>query len=124
MGTAYDGLSTLSQRAAAALHALEQAMQTGGIDPRVLGEFRDAVDHLRRTAGAAQQWVNLRAQKRDAYAVLPLLTAERIRRTTRLCHDLAMDMDANEVSFESEGIQDLFQSVERLYERLARLCGR
>lgn len=109
------------QKTTAELRELEQAIRAGDIDARVLREFRDAVDHVRQTAWAVQQWVELQAQHRDAYGVLTLLTAERIRRATQLSHDLAMDLDAGEVTFETEGVEKLFRAVQELFERLARL---
>ncbi len=69
-----------------------------------------------------QQWIELRAQERDAYEVLPRLTVERIRRASQLNNDLALDLDAAEVTIETEGIENLRHSVRGLYKRLAQLA--
>lgn len=103
------------------LQELDEAIRAGDIDPRVLREFRDAVDHIRLTAWAVQQWIEKQAQKGDVYSVLPLLAAERLRRATQLNNNLTGDLDATEITIETAGLEQLFQSVDRLHERLAPL---
>lgn len=115
------GLSPRLEKLSAELRELEQSMKSGDIEPRVLQEFRDSVDHVRATAWAVQQWLELQAKRGDAYGVLSLLTAERIRRATKLSTDLSIDLDATEVTFETEGLPALFRAVQGFYERLARL---
>ncbi|MBI4467174.1 MAG: hypothetical protein HY656_07100 [Acidobacteria bacterium] len=116
-----DDLSTRLQKISTELRELEQSMKSGDIEPRVLREFRDAVDHVRQTAWAVQQWLELQAKRGDVYSVLSLLTLERIRRATQLSTDLSIDLDAAEVSFETEGLEKLWGAVRGLSERLARL---
>ncbi len=103
------------------LRELEQLIQSGDIDPRVLRDFRGAVDHLRTTASVVQQWIELRQRGSDPYPVLPLLTAERVRRTIQLSKDLDLDLQSFEVSIETEGLGDLFQAVDGLHKQLAPL---
>ena len=111
-------LEKLSQE----LRELEQALKTAGtVEPRVLRQFRDAVDHVRLTAYTVQQWLELQAKHGDPYSVLGLLTTERIRRATQLAGDLSIDLDSTEVTFETEGLDKLFAAIQGLYERLARL---
>lgn len=103
------------------LEELDEAIRGGDIDPRVLREFRDAVDHIRLTAWAVQQWIEKQAQKGDVYSVLPLLAAERLRRATQLNNNLTGDLDAAEITIETEGLEQLQKSVEGLHNRLAPL---
>lgn len=109
------------QKVSAELHALNEAIKAGGIDGRILREFREAVDHIRLTAWSVQQWLDLQAKRGDVYSVLSLLTTERIRRATQLSSDLSLDLDATEVTFETEGLDKLYTAVEGLFARLARL---
>ncbi len=110
------------QKAKKDLQKLEQAIRQGEleVDSRVLHEFRQAVDSVRLTAWAVQQWTDLQEQHRDAYSVLPVLTQERIRRATQLNNELALDLDAHELDFDNEGMDNLYHAVERLFLRLAR----
>lgn len=119
--SADQALSTRLHNLGAELRALEEDIKAGEVDARVLQEFRESVDQIRVTAWAVQQWTELQAQKRDAYSVLPLLTRERIRRATQLAETLNLDIDATEITFETEGIEKLFHAVEGVYYRLARL---
>ncbi|MGC2719690.1 MAG: hypothetical protein WA209_08870, partial [Candidatus Acidiferrales bacterium] len=45
------------ETATSELQQLEQLVQSGELDQRVLSEFRNAVDHIRTTAWAVQKWV-------------------------------------------------------------------
>lgn len=96
-------------------------VRAGRMDPRVLREFRDAVDYVRKTAWALQELQERQAHQRDTATVRTLLTDERVRRTTQLSKALASDLDANEVSQGTVGTADLFRAVEDLYQRLAAL---
>lgn len=115
------GVNFRLRRTSAELVKLEQAIKSGGIDPRILTEFRDAVDYVRKTAWVVQEWQERQLQRRDASTVLPLLAAERIRRATQLGNSIAMDLAAHEVTPETAGIEDLFRAIERVYQDLASL---
>lgn len=112
------------QKATSELHQLELTIPTENIDSRVLSEFRQAVDYIRQAAWAMQQWMELQAKGRDPYAVLSLLSAERVKRLTKLNKDLSLDLDATEVSFETAGLRELSGVVAALHRRLTRLFNR
>jgi hypothetical protein len=119
------GLSNLTMRLEAAtgeLRELEELVRSGDLDPRVLSEFRGAVDFIRTTSWAVQQWVGLEQKSGDPYTVLPMLAAERVRRATQLARDLSLDLQVVEVDFETPGLKQLYEATEDLYRRLAVLC--
>ena len=125
-GSHSDPEGSLTSRLEAAtgeLQALEQLVKSGELDQRVLREFRNAVDHIRGTAWAVQQWVGLQGTG-DPYAVLPKLSAERVRRATQLINDIVLDVQAMDIGVETEGIKELFRAVEDLQRRLAALINR
>jgi hypothetical protein len=99
---------------------LEEAIRSGGMDPRVLREFRDAIDHVRKTAWALQELQERQIQQRDTATVRSLLTEERVRRATQLTKALASDLDSREVT-DGTGAVDLFRAIEGLYQRLVSL---
>jgi len=115
-------LGTRLQKATSEIFELEKLMKSGTIDPRVLNEFRDAVDQVRGTAWAVQQWIGLQ-ESNDPYALLPALSAQRVRRATQLTKDLTIDLESVDVGLETPGLQQLFQAVDALHERLARVVG-
>jgi hypothetical protein len=103
------------------LQKLEQLVLSGDCSPRVLAEFRGAVDSIRQTAWAVQQWIELQNQNRDPYSVLGILTEERVRRATQITNDLTMDLDSLEMGLETAGLEKLYQAVKGLHERLMPL---
>ena len=106
------------------LQELERSVISGDLDPRVLREFRNAVDHIRNTAWAVQQGVGAREQSGDQYAVLPALAAQRVQRATQLANDLCLDLQTVEVTAYTEGVGDLYRAVDDLRRRLDLLFKR
>jgi len=106
------------KKAAADLRTIEQAIKEGGADPRVLREFRDAVDFVRKSAWAVYEYQERRFQEKDASTVLSLLTLERVRRGTKLNNDIAADWDAHELTSDTPGIAELLRAIESVAKRL------
>jgi hypothetical protein len=100
---------------------LEQAIRSGGIDNRILLDFRDAVDHVRKTAWAVQEWQERQIQHHDPHTVLPLLTTERIRRAAQLGEAIVSDLTAQEVNRETPGVDRLYAAVSRMQQLLTDL---
>lgn len=116
--------SSLTERLKAVteeLKQLEQLVLSGDSSPRILSEFRGAVDSIRQTTWAVQQWTELQQQNRDPYAILGILSAERVRRATQIARDLRVDLESMELGLETEGLTNLFEAIEGLYERLTPL---
>src|SRR5229473_1399650 len=115
------GVNFRLKKTSAELVKLHHAMQSGNLDPRILREFRDAVDYVRKTAWAAEEWQERQLQQRDPQTVLPLITAERIRRATQLSEAISDDFAAHEVNSETAGMLEFFRALERLHQNLADL---
>jgi hypothetical protein len=115
------GLTFQLRRTTGELLKLENGIKAGEIDSYVLREFRDAVDYIRKTAWAVQEWQERRVQKRDTATVIPLLVAERIRRGTQLYEALTADLKSHAIRPEAAEIADLFHAIEHLYEELKQL---
>ena len=115
------GVNFRLKKTSAELAKLERAIRSGGIEPRILMEFRDAVDYVRKTAWAVQEWQERQLQRHDPQTVLPLLTAERIRRAAQLSNAIAADLATHEVTRETAGIDEFFRAVGRVYQSLEDL---
>jgi len=113
------GVTFRLKKATAELRALEEEIKSGGIDSRVLRDFRDAVDYVRKTAWAVQEWQERQIQQHDTATVLPLLTAERVRRTTELSTIILTDLADKQITPETAGMVELLHAIERLHTRLA-----
>ena len=112
------GVNFQLKRACADLVKLEYDMRSGTVDQRVLKEFREAVDNVRKTAWAVQEWQERQMKREDPRTVIPLLTAERIRRATQLCDAITMASIANEVTFTTVGVNEFLRALERVHQRL------
>jgi hypothetical protein len=115
------GMNLQLKKTCADLVRLEYEMRSGPFDPRILREFRDAVDNVRKTAWAAQEWQERQSRQQDPLTVLPLLTAEGIRRATQLCDAITTGLAAREVARETVGIDEFIRAVERVHQSLLDL---
>jgi hypothetical protein len=102
---------------------LERALISGDTDSRVLRDFRDAVDYIRKAAWAVQEWKSRQSKSQDTSTVLPLLMFERVRRATQLCKTIASDLEHHAAMGESSGVAELSEAIESLRARLASLRG-
>jgi len=115
------GVNFRLKKTSAELVRLNRAMQSGNLDPRILREFRDAVDYVRKTAWAAEEWQERQLRQRDPHTILALITSERIRRATQLSNAISADLAAQEVTSETSGVEEFFQAVDGVHQRLADL---
>ena len=110
------------KKTTAELLKLGQALHSGAIELPILKEFREALDHIRKVSWAVEEWGERQLQRRNPDTVLSLLTAERIRRATYLCNELATELEAREVSFGTRGIAEFYRAIDRVYQGLERSC--
>jgi hypothetical protein len=115
---------TMSQgiiRAIGELTEMEQNLVKARIDPRLIAQLHDAVEHVRQTAWTVQQWVDLNMTGGDPFDVLPQLEAERMHMLRKLAHNVTADIDAEGINHYTLGISDLYETVEQLYRRLRKM---
>jgi len=104
----------------AELRQLEHDLKSGIIsDASALQEFRTALDEIRMTSWTASELHNAQPGRKELLA--SFLAAERIRRFAQMMRDLSLDLEHEDVTWESGGIQTLFDSVAHLQSRLDRL---
>ena len=107
------------------LRELEDLVATNEdqIDPRLLSEFRSAIDHARSTTAAIQQWVDLQEQDRDPFPVLNAIESSRIRLTAGFMRELALDFDSNTLHLGSEGVKELYEAARQLHLKMEQLIA-
>jgi hypothetical protein len=115
------GVNFQLRKACADLVKLEYEMRSGQVAPDILREFRDAVDNVRKTAWAVQEWQERQLREQDPDTVLPLLVAERIRRATQLCDAISSGVAVDEIARETVGIEEFFRAVETVHKSLQHL---
>ena len=104
----------------AELRQLERELKSGRVsDPATLHEFRQAIDEIRMTAWTASELTNVASERKATLA--SFLAAERIRRFAQMIRDFSLDLEHQDLKWESGGVQSLFDSVAALQSQLERL---
>ncbi len=110
------------RRLTSELRVLERQLQTAPLsDHAALQEFRQALDEMRMTAWTVNELHIAHSEKKEALA--SFLAAERIRRFARIIRDLCHDLENQQLTWGSGGIQTLFDSVTVLHSLLERLVA-
>ncbi|HZS27199.1 MAG TPA: PilZ domain-containing protein [Candidatus Angelobacter sp.] len=103
------------------LNQVEQGLVVDRVDPRIIAQFHDAVEHIRQTAWSAVQWVELNSAGGDPFEVLPQLEAERVHMLRKLAHNVTADLDSGSLNRFTEGISDVYEVVQALYRGLRKI---
>lgn len=103
------------------LQNLEKALQSEDMDLRLVKEYRDAVEHIRTSAGTLQQLREGQFRGLDDGELLSALAADRMRRAVNLCLDVIADLDAGRIKNESKGADELYLALEHLHDRLRQV---
>ncbi|HUK25023.1 MAG TPA: hypothetical protein VLV49_10620 [Terriglobales bacterium] len=99
-------------------HAL---LLSGDVDPRILSDFRDALNRVRNTAWAAQQYVTRKEVGEDSSSVLSLLAAERIRAAHQLCRTISEDLKEPSIEFQTGNLVHLNEILQELAEQIREI---
>ena len=70
------------------------------VDSRILTDFRDAVNRVRNTAWAVEQYANSKQTETDPQTVLSVLAGERIRVAYQLCRLIQGDLANPDIQFQ------------------------
>jgi PilZ domain-containing protein len=114
-------MSTQIAHTLAELNQVEQKLTMDKVDPRIIAQFHDAVEHIRQTAWSMVQWVELHSTGGDPFEVLPQLEAERMHMLRKLAHNVTADLDSGSVTRFTEGISDVYEVVQALYRGLRKI---
>jgi len=123
VSTASPQVVTVSGRLKSAVEELrrvDRLLLGGDLDPRILTDFRDALNRVRNTAWSAQQYLTRKDDQQDSNSVLSLLAGERIRATYQLCQALLSDLDSPDVRFQHGQLAELQTAIKKLSDRLER----
>jgi hypothetical protein len=114
-------MSVQVTRTIAELNQVEQNLVIDKVDPRIIAQFHDAVEHMRQTAWSVVQWVELHSTGGDPFEVLPQLEAERMHMLRKLAHNVTADLDSGSVTRFTEGISEIYEVVQTLYRGLRKI---
>lgn len=100
------------------LRPLQKLLVNEKVDPRVLTDFRDALNRVRNTAWAAQQSAADPMYESNPVSVTSLLTSERIRAAYQLCCTIHDDLHRDDVLFQRGQLSELYTVAARLVDEL------
>ena len=112
------GVDLQVNKAIAELQNLEKALKCEDIDVRLVREYREAVDYIRRTTETLQRLRKCQKQGSDDGEMLSVLATDRIRRTINLCLEVVADLDAGRLRPESKSVDELQGAVQHLQQHL------
>ena len=75
------------------------------------------------TAWTVSELLNAVESQRDPAKVLSFVAAERLRRSNQMLKDLCTDIDEQGVTWQTSGIQGLFETVNLLQLQLSKLIS-
>jgi predicted metal-dependent hydrolase len=118
------GVRSHLEKGIAELQGLHDLLLTSEVDPDVLSDFRDALNRVRNTAWAAQQYVVRKETDQDSTSVLSLLAGERIRTAYQLCEALSEDLKRIDIEFQRGSLVQLRQITKTLTEQLKNIIDK
>jgi len=106
------------------LRGIDLALKSGTTpDVPLLQEFRQVLDNARLTAWTVSELLNAVEAHKDPAKVLSFVAAERLRRSNQLLKDLSRDIDDHGITWHTNGIQNLYDTVNMLQVQLRKLVS-
>ena len=112
------------EQAISELQGLSELLLSGDLDPRILTDFRDAVNRVRNAAWAAQQYVARKETDQGSSSVLSFLVGERIRVTYQLCQAISADLKRTDIEFQAGSLVHLHEIAKALTQQLDDVINR
>ena len=100
------------------LQNLHKMLLSSEVDPDVLSDFRDALNRVRNTAWAAQQYVIEKENGQDSTSIHSLLAGERVRVAYQLGLALTDDLKRNDIKFQRGSLAQLQEVTKALSDQL------
>src|ERR1041385_4515836 len=109
-------------RLTAELKTVELELKSGQTpDKAQLQDFRHMLDNARLTAWTVSEVLNAREREQDVEKVLSFVVGERLRRATQMLKELGADIQREGLTWQTHGIQNLFEAAEVLQVHLLKL---
>ena len=110
------------RRLTAELKIVELELKSGQTPDAVqLQEFRHMLDNARLTAWTVSEVLNAREREQDVEKVLSFVVGERLRRATQMLKELGADIEREGLTWQTHGIQNLFETVKMVQVHLLKL---
>ena len=106
------------------LQGLNEVLVSDDLDPRVLADFRDALNRVRTAAWAAQQYVARKETEQDSTSVLSFLAGERIRAAYHLCQAISEDLKQPEIAVPAGSLIQLHEVMSAVAGQLKGIVNK
>lgn len=94
-------VSVRMQRVAEELREIQDLLASQeGVEASILTDFRDAINRVRNTAWAVEQYANSKSVGEDPHNVVTLLAGERVRVAYQLCKLIQADLSNPSIQFQ------------------------
>jgi hypothetical protein len=104
------------------LREIDLALKAGATPELLpLQEFRHVLDNARLTAWTVSELLSAVESQKDPANVLSFIAAERMRRSNQMLKDLSADIEQQGVTWQTSGIQSLYDTVNSLQVQLRKL---
>jgi hypothetical protein len=100
------------------LRALHNLLGSDEVDPRILSDFRDALNRVRNTAWAAQQAAANKLSDEGDTSTASLLASERVRAAYQLCRSIREDLQGENIEFQKGQLVELYGVATQLTQQL------
>jgi hypothetical protein len=112
------------EKAISQIQGLNDLLLSEDLDPRILTDFRDALNRLRTAAWAAQQYVARKETDEGSGSVLSLVAGERIRNIYQLCQAVSKDLKRSDIEIQAGSLVQLYEVMRALTEQLKEVVNR
>jgi hypothetical protein len=106
------------------LQGLHEVLLSEDLDPRVLADFRDALNRVRTAAWASQQSVARKETDQGPASVLSFLAGERIRAAYQLCLAISDDFKRPDIAVPAGSLIQFYEVVSALTEQLKGIVNK
>lgn len=117
---AFWGVDLQIEKASFELHNLEKALQFDDTGARLLKEYREAAECIRKIASGVQSLRDTQSHGQDDSELLSEMATGRIRRAIDLCAEVVTDLDAGHAKISSKDAEALYRTLEYLCGRVSR----
>lgn len=99
-------------------HIQELLTSEANVNPSILTDFRDAVNRVRNTAWAVEQYANSKSAETDPQAVVSVLAGERVRIAYQLCKLIQSDLATPGIRFQKGQLLQFRDAASELQNQL------
>jgi hypothetical protein len=128
MNSVSDSASTITMRLEKVTSELREIQELliskEDAEPRILTDFRDAVNRVRNTAWAVEQYANSKHNEMDPQSVLSVLAGERIRVGYQLCKLIQADLVNEDVKLQKGPLLQFRDETNELARLLVDAVGK